>query len=162
MSKVYTLEENLGLLNRVIDENEEFHWLKDYNVRFAIVYVLNTTKDGETIPAFQSLPYRVKVNSAKDRCIKHIDVEIHIDESYFNEADDEEKEAVIFGALSQLEVKCKDGMPILQDDGVVKLVLKKPDMVFEGFSVCASKYRTKSPEHKAFTQLTVEFNDILF
>lgn len=162
MSKVYTLEENLELLNHVINNNEEFHAFKDYNVRFAIVYVLNTTKDGEVIPAFKPLPYKVKVNSAKDRCVKHIDVEIHIDESYFNEADDIEKEAIIFGALNQLEIKCKDDIPILQDDGVVKLVLKRPDMIFEGFSKCAEKYKIKSPEHKAFTQLTTDFNNILF
>lgn len=162
MPKSYTIEKNPEIIDWVIEENDNLAELKEYNIRFAIIYVTNTTSDGEVVPAFKSLPYKVKLNSAKDRCIKNIDVEIHIDESYFNEADDEEKEAVIFGALSQLEVKCKDGMPILQDDGVVKLVLKKPDMVFEGFSVCASKYRIKSPEHKAFTQLTVEFNDILF
>ena len=164
MPKSYTLEENLELLDHVIEEseNEDFHKLKEYNVRFGIVYILNVSRDGETLPVFQSLPYRVKINSMKDRCIKHLDVEIHIDESYLVETDDEEKEAIIFGALNQLEIKYKDNIPVFQDDGVVKLSLKSPDMVFMGFSKCADKYQDKSPEREAFKQLTTEFNDVLF
>ncbi|HHX32218.1 MAG TPA: hypothetical protein GX712_06475 [Bacteroidales bacterium] len=162
MPKSYTIEKNPEIIDWVIEENDNLAELKEYNIRFAIIYVTNTTSDGEVVPAFKSLPYKVKLNSAKDRCIKNIDVEIYIDESYFESADSEEKEAVIYGALNQIVIKHKDGMPIFQDDGVVKLVLKRPDMIFEGFSKCAEKYKIKSPEHKAFTQLTTDFNNILF
>ena len=105
MPKTYTLEKNIELIDKIIDENSDFFELKEYNVRFAIIYVTNTSNDGEVIPAFQSLPYKVKLNSAKDRCIKNVDVEIHVDESYFSSADDKEKEAVIYGALTKEQQK---------------------------------------------------------
>jgi len=162
MPKTYTLEKNIELIDKIIDENSDFFELKEYNVRFAIIYVTNTSNDGEVIPAFQSLPYKVKLNSAKDRCIKNVDVEIHVDESYFSSADDKEKEAVIYGALNQIIIKHKNGAPVFQDDGVIKLTLKQPDMVFIGFSDCARKYEDKSPEKEAFRRLKAEFSDILF
>jgi len=162
MPKSYTIEKNPEIIDWVIEENDNLAELKEYNIRFAIIYVTNTTSDGEVVPAFKSLPYKVKLNSAKDRCIKNIDVEIYIDESYFESADSEEKEAVIYGALNQIVIKHKDGMPIFQDDGVVKLVLKAPDMVFIGFSECARKYKDKSPEKEALRRLKAEFSDIIF
>ncbi len=164
VAKVYTLEENLELLDRVIreSESEEFLRLKEFNVRFAVIYVSNVSDDGEVLPAFKTLPYVVKINSPKDKCVKHVDVEIYIDEAYFAEASDREKEAVIFGALNQIEIKYKNDMPVFQNDGTVKLSLKQPDMVFAGFSECAKKYGDESPERETFRQLTAEFGDILF
>ena len=133
-------KEDYEILNKLM-ATDEYNDLYGYNLRFAILMVTTEDKDGVVMPPYnKSLPYKVKIISAKDRILKKIDVEIHIDRCYWEYNTNEmDKMAIIDGALKQLEVVCKgkDNVPIYEDDGVVKLKLKKPDMIYEGFKSIA-------------------------
>jgi len=156
--------EDLDILTDIL-QDEEYGHLVAYNIRIGLVFVTNSSNSGETKPAFtifgQPTPSKVKLVNAKDRIFKKLDVEILIDEFYWASSDDREKHAIIEGALSQLEISEKSGVVNYNDDGTVKLKLKKPDMVFIGNSKIAEKYRSSSPEMKAFMELKTEFSNIL-
>ena len=127
-----------------------------------MIYV--TTEDNKTgavLPTFKNLPYRVKYNNAKDRLLKKIDIEIQLDTEYWEDITDIEKQAVIFGALNQIEIVEKKNLPAYNDDGTVKIKLRKPDMIYEGYSTIAEKYGSDSPEIKNYRHLNSEFEDIL-
>ena len=153
--------EDREILNEML-YTEDYQNLNGHNIRFALIYV--TTEDNKTgavLPTFKNLPYKVKYNSAKDRLLKKIDVEIQIDTEYWDDLKDIEKQAVIDGALNQIIIVEKKGMPTYNDDGTVKIKLKKPDMVYEGFSEIAEKYGSDSPEIKKYRHLNSEFEGIL-
>jgi hypothetical protein len=141
----------------------DFSELASYNIRFAII---NVTKDDEDDkPIIHPLPYKVKLNSTKDKLLKAIDVEILIDRSYpgFSSVDAEQcEESVYFGALYQLSIVYKKDLPVYNDDGTIKLKLKKPDMVFMGFSLVAAKYEDASAEIKNYNNLKSEFSEVLY
>ena len=148
------------LLSRM--ETENYSSLKDYNIRFAVLLVTNeNTKTGEVLPVFKPLPYRVKLNDIKDRLMKNVDVEVHIDMSYWSECSLEEKEALFDGALEHLEVVYKKDFPVYHDDGVIKLKLVHPDMVYVGYSIIAERHGVKSPEIKTWLEFREEFKDVL-
>ena len=141
---------------------EDYQELNGYNIRFALIYV--TTEDeksGAVIPTFKNLPYKVKYNSAKDRLLKKIDIEIQLDTEYWEDLTDTEKQAVIDGALNQIEIVEKKDLPAYNDDGTVKIKLRKPDMIYEGFSRIAEKYGSDSPEIKKYRRLNSDFEGIL-
>lgn len=141
--------------------SEDYSELSGYNIRFAIVMVTNEGKEGVILPAFKTLPYKVKLYNAKDRVIKRYDVEVQIDTSYWNECEHENEEskyAIIDGVLNQLIIVYKKDMPVMNDDGTVKLKLFKPDLVFEGFSKIADKYTSNSAEMKKLSELRHELN----
>lgn len=154
-----TAEDTKILLSRL--ETEHYSHLKEFNIRFAVIMVTNEDKDGGVMPAFKPLPYRVKFNDIKDRLMKKVDIEVHVDTSYWEECGIEEKEAVFDGALEHLEVVYKKEMPVYNDDGVIKLKKKHPDMNYCGFSVIADRYGVRSPEIKAWVELKDEFREVL-
>ena len=157
----YASTEDREILNEML-QTEDYQNLNGYNIRFALIYV--TTEDdksGVVLPTFKNLPYKVKYNNAKDRLLKKIDVEIQIDTEYWDNLKDIEKQAVIDGALNQIEIVEKKNLPAYNDDGTVKIKLRKPDMVYEGFSRIAEKYGSDSPEIKKYRHLNSEFEDIL-
>ena len=153
--------EDKTLLDEMLT-TEDYQELNGYNIRFALIYV--TTEDeksGAVIPTFKNLPYKVKYNSAKDRLLKKIDIEIQLDTEYWEDLTDIEKQAVIDGALNQIEIVEKKNLPAYNDDGTVKIKLRKPDMIYEGFSRIAEKYGSDSPEIKNYRHLNSEFEGIL-
>ena len=153
--------EDREILNEML-QTEDYQNLNGYNIRFALIYV--TTEDNKTgavLPTFKNLPYRVKYNNAKDRLLKKIDIEIQLDTEYWEDITDIEKQAVIFGALNQIEIVEKKNLPAYNDDGTVKIKLRKPDMIYEGYSTIAEKYGSDSPEIKNYRHLNSEFEDIL-
>lgn len=153
--------EDREILNEML-QTEDYQNLNGYNIRFALIYV--TTEDdksGAVLPTFKNLPYRVKYNNAKDRLLKKIDIEIQLDTEYWEDLTDIEKQAVIDGALNQIEIVEKKDLPAYNDDGTVKIKLRKPDMIYEGFSAIAEKYGPDSPEIKNYRHLNSEFEDIL-
>lgn len=143
--------------------SSEYSELASYNIRFAII---NVTKDDENDkPIFYPLPYKVKLNNAKDKLLKEIDVEILIDRTYpgLSSVDAEQcEESIYYGALNQLDIVYKKDMVVYNDDGTVKLKLKKPDMVFMGFSHVAAKYGTASTEIKNYDELKSKFSEVLY
>lgn len=157
----YASTEDREILNEML-QTEDYQNLNGYNIRFALIYV--TTEDdksGVVLPTFKNLPYKVKYNNAKDRLLKKIDIEIQLDTEYWEDITDIEKQAVIDGALNQIEIVEKKNLPAYNDDGTVKIKLRKPDMVYEGFSRIAEKYGSDSPEIKKYRHLNSEFEDIL-
>lgn len=157
----YASTEDREILNEML-QTEDYQNLNGYNIRFALIYV--TTEDdksGAVLPTFKNLPYKVKYNNAKDRLLKKIDIEIQLDTEYWEDLTDTEKQAVIDGALNQIIIVEKKDMPAYNDDGTVKIKLKKPDMVYEGFSEIAEKYGSDSPEIKKYRHLNSEFEGIL-
>ena len=157
----YASTEDREILNEML-QTEDYQNLNGYNIRFALIYV--TTEDdksGAVLPTFKNLPYKVKYNNAKDRLLKKIDIEIQLDTEYWEDITDIEKQAVIDGALNQIEIVEKKNLPAYNDDGTVKIKLRKPDMIYEGFSRIAEKYGSDSPEIKKYRHLNSEFEDIL-
>ena len=157
----YANTEDREILNEML-QTEDYQNLNGYNIRFALIYV--TTEDdksGAVLPTFKNLPYKVKYNNAKDRLLKKIDIEIQIDTEYWEDITDIEKQTVIYGALNQIEIVEKKDMPAYNDDGTVKIKLKKPDMIYEGYSTVAEKYGAYSPEIKNYRHLNSEFEGIL-
>ena len=157
----YASTEDREILNEML-QTEDYQNLNGYNIRFALIYV--TTEDdksGAVLPTFKNLPYKVKYNNAKDRLLKKIDIEIQLDTEYWEDLTDTEKQAVIDGALNQIIIVEKKDMPAYNDDGTVKIKLKKPDMVYEGFSEIAEKYGSDSPEIKKYRHLNSDFEGIL-
>lgn len=157
----YASTEDREILNEML-QTEDYQNLNGYNIRFALIYV--TTEDdksGAVLPTFKNLPYKVKYNNAKDRLLKKIDIEIQLDTEYWEDITDTEKQAVIDGALNQIEIVEKKNLPAYNDDGTVKIKLRKPDMVYEGFSVIAEKYGSDSPEIKKYRRLNSDFEGIL-
>lgn len=153
--------EDKTLLDEMLT-TEDYQELNGYNIRFALIYV--TTEDeksGAVIPTFKNLPYKVKYNSAKDRLLKKIDIEIQLDTEYWEDLTDTEKQAVIDGALNQIEIVEKKDLPAYNDDGTVKIKLRKPDMIYEGYSTIAEKYGSDSPEIKKYRRLNSDFEGIL-
>ena len=153
--------EDREILNEML-QTEDYQNLNGYNIRFALIYV--TTEDdksGAILSTFKNLPYRVKYNNAKDRLLKKIDIEIQLDTEYWEDITDIEKQAVIYGALNQIEIVEKKNLPAYNDDGTVKIKLRKPDMIYEGYSTIAEKYGSDSPEIKNYRHLNSEFEDIL-
>ena len=157
----YASTEDREILNEML-QTEDYQNLNGYNIRFALIYV--TTEDdksGAVLPTFKNLPYKVKYNNAKDRLLKKIDIEIQLDTEYWEDLIDIEKQAVIDGALNQIEIVEKKNLPAYNDDGTVKIKLRKPDMIYEGFSRIAEKYGSDSPEIKKYRHLNSEFEGIL-
>ena len=157
----YANTEDREILNEML-QTEDYQNLNGYNIRFALIYV--TTEDdksGVVLSTFKNLPYRVKYNNAKDRLLKKIDIEIQLDTEYWEDITDIEKQAVIYGALNQIEIVEKKNLPAYNDDGTVKIKLRKPDMIYEGYSTIAEKYGSDSPEIKNYRHLNSEFEDIL-
>ena len=157
----YASTEDREILNEML-QTEDYQNLNGYNIRFALIYV--TTEDdksGAVLPTFKNLPYKVKYNNAKDRLLKKIDIEIQLDTEYWEDLIDIEKQAVIDGALNQIEIVEKKNLPAYNDDGTVKIKLRKPDMIYEGFSRIAEKYGSDSPEIKNYRHLNSEFEGIL-
>jgi len=154
-------QDDLNLLHSRLDTEYYIH-LKEFNLRFAIILVTNENpKTGEILPAFKTLPYKVKLNNMKDRLIKRVDVEIQIDASYWNNCDIIDKEALFDGVLEQIEIVHKKGLPVYNDDGIVKMRLISPDMVYHGYSVIANRHGIHSPEVKSWIEFKDEFKDIL-
>ena len=135
--------------------------LTDITLDLALIYV--TTEDNKTVvlPTFKNLPYKVKYNNAKDRLLKRLMLKYRLTLSIVIDLKDIEVQAVIDGALNQIIIVEKKGMPVYNDDGTVKIKLKKPDMVYEGFSEIAEKYGSDSPEIKKYRHLNSEFEGIL-
>ena len=153
--------EDKTLLDEMLT-TEDYQELNGYNIRFALIYVTTEDEKSEAvIPTFKNLPYKVKYNSAKDRLLKRIDLEIQLDTEYWNNASDKEKLAVIDGALNQIEIVEKKDLPAYNDDGTVKIKLRKPDMIYEGYSTIAEKYGSDSPEIKKYRRLNSDFEGIL-
>jgi len=153
--------EDKTLLDEML-QTEDYQNLNGYNIRFALIYV--TTEDdksGAVLPTFKNLPYKVKYNNAKDRLLKKIDIEIQLDTEYWEDLTDTEKQAVIDGALNQIMIVEKKDLPAYNDDGTVKIKLRKPDMIYEGFSRIAEKYGSDSPEIKKYRRLNSDFEGIL-
>ena len=92
---------------------------------------------------------------------KKIDIEIQLDTEYWEDLTDTEKQAVIDGALNQIEIVEKKDLPAYNDDGTVKIKLRKPDMIYEGYSNIAEKYGSDSPEIKKYRRLNSDFEGIL-
>lgn len=157
----FATKEDYALLNERL-ESEEYSELGQFRIRFAIVMVTTSDKAGVVLPSFKTLPYNVKLNSAKDRLLKNVDVEIQIDNDYWmNDCREEnDKKAIIDGALEQLEICTKKDDVVMNDDGTVKLKLVKPDLVYEGFLAIAERYEGNSAEVKKMRELKGEFGDI--
>jgi len=161
--KVYTPchSEVYNILNNVLN-TEKFSDLNSYKIRYSVIFVKDLDpKSGEVFSVFQGLPYRVKINNAKDRILKNKDVDIIIDKSYWDSCSDEELEVLMISALSQLQIVVKKDFPVFNEDGVVKLKLKKPDMFFAGFSSIAEEYGSVSPERKLWKDFIYNFTDCL-
>jgi len=136
--------------------------LRSYHLRYSIVMVKNEDpKSGIVLPVYKTLPYKIKINNVKDRILKNKDIDITIDEQYWNNCSEEEKEILIISALSQLIVVVKKDFPVFNEDGVVKLRLKKPDMIFIGFSDIAEEYGSASPEKKLWKEFLNDFEECL-
>lgn len=120
--------------------------------------VTTEDKEGMVLPTFKTLPYKVKLYNAKDRVIKKYDIEVQIDSDYWdNECkNDDSKYAIVDGVLNQLIIVVKKDLPVMNEDGTVKLRLRKPDLVFEGFSKIADKYSGNSAEMKKMSELRNE------
>lgn len=150
-----------NVLDRVLSL-KKFEDLKSFNIRYSVIFVKDQDpKSGEVFPVFQGLPYKVKINNAKDRILKNKDVDIVVDESYWDGCSDEELEVLMISALSQLQVVIKKDFPVYNEDGVVKLRVKKPDMFFVGFSNIAEEYGSASPERKLWKDFLINFESSL-
>ncbi len=161
--KIYELgtPEDLKILMSRL-ETEHYASLKEFNIRFAVILVTNENpKTGEVLPVFKPLPYKVKLNDTKDRLMKQVDVEVQIDASYWSNCGIEDKEALFDGALEHLEIVYKKDFPVYQDDGVVKMKIVHPDMVYLGYSIIAERHGAKSPEIKSWLEFREEFKDVL-
>ena len=155
-------KEDCDFLNEVLN-NEDFKELSTCRIRFALIYVHTSIEDGVVIKSFNCLPYKVKLVNMKDRILKQIDVEIYVDELYWSKALYEKKVALINAALSQISVcQDKNSMPIFQDDGVVKLKLLKPDIIYTGFSNIIEKFGSNSPDIQAWDDLKSNFAGLIF
>jgi hypothetical protein len=155
-------KEDREILEGILME-EDYQPLKACNIRFAVILVTTTNEDGGVLKTFKCQPYKVKLISMKDRLLKNVDVEIHIDESYWIEALEQKKTALLSAALHQIEVALdKNDMPVFQDDGVVKLKLMKPDIMYFGFSEVIEKYGSDSPDIRAWDDLKSEFTGLLY
>lgn len=155
-------EVNDLLENTLLEEDHQE--LKACNIRFAIIFVNTVNEDtGENYNSFSCLPYRVKIIGMKDRLLKNIDVEIQIDENYWEDCTDIMKDALLNAALHQI-IECTDktGMPVFHEDGVVKLKLNKPDIYYVGFSEIIQKYGSDSPDIKMWNRLKTDFSGILY
>lgn len=141
---------------------EEFSHFKIYGIRCALITISTVTEDGEVLPSFPCLPYRVKLISLKDQILKNVDVEIHIDEKYWSSANEKKKFALLSAALSQIFVVLnRDGMPVELENGSNKLKLIKPDINYFGFSNIIEQFGDDSPDIAAWNEVKVEFADLL-
>lgn len=162
--KVYRVAENEELSYLSTAKNlEETEEINSYPIRFSVIFVHKSDKDGNVFRALSPLPYQVKICSQLDAMLKNKDVEIIIDEVYWNELREEiEKVAVMHSALNTLGVrKDKDGLPKVDDNGRVKLFKIQPDMSFAGYSNIAKLYETAAPEVKEYIHMKSEFADEL-
>lgn len=169
MTKSYSLIKSSDTYyNEVVREvletyGELFDELTEFNVKIGIIAVNNIDRIGVVLPAFDTLPYEVKICSSKNRALNKLDAIIYIDHNYYDNASEKEKHAIIFGAYNQIEIiKDKDGIPSSRDDGAVKLRVKKPDIIFTGFIQCLEKFGFDSPEMKAFQKLKLDHGDVLY
>lgn len=154
--------ETKALFNEVL-ELEEYSDLKQFNVRFAIVTVTIVDEEiGQAFPVFKTLPYKVKINNIKDRLLKQFDVEILIDGTYWSRVDEEKQKALFAGALYSIEVVYKKDFVAYDEDGVIKMKLLKPDMIFVGYSGIAEKYGYDSPEMMVWQDFINVFDSILY
>lgn len=155
-----------GILDFLLTDTENYGFVNEtirgFNIRFAIITVeLSDNNTGETFPALKPLPYKVKLNNGKDRLLKNIDVEILIDKVYWDNCNENEIEALLATALYSLEVVVKQDFPVYNDDGVVKMRLKKPDMMFTGFSDMANQFDSNSVERKMWNEFLNNFGDVM-
>lgn len=162
---IYSLasKEDFNLLEDVLLK-EDHQQLKVCNIRFAMIFVsVENDETGETYNSFSCLPYRVKLINIKDRLLKNVDVEIQIDENYWEASSEDMKIALLNAALFQICICTdKNDLPLFQEDGVVKLKLNKPDIYYFGFSEIIQKFGADSPDIKAWNNLKTDFSGILY
>ena len=142
------------------DENNEM--LKAFSIRYGIIVLTNVDNAGITKKAFKTLPYKVKICSPADKITKNYDVEVTIDHTYWTSLrTDEEKFALFYSILNQLEVKLdKDGMPKMDENGRIKLFKKNSDLVIECQSSSALANKYDSPEIKTMREIKTEFDEV--
>lgn len=159
--KTYTL-----LSSPIIDEILENIEPPYNNIKYLFVLVANVSKYGILFPSLKIeeifVPTKTKILSKKDRLIKNAHVEIIIDQVFWDEADDIEKEAIIAHALQRvLIVEDNTGAPKLDENNDMILKINPYNMVFFGYSKIAYKYKDNSIEIKNFKKLLLDYNHIL-
>lgn len=162
--KIYRMAEDdvLDYLNTVLslEENEE---INSYNIRWGVL--LQSDSNGEYDPSeylSSTLPYTVKICSPKDVILKNIDVEVVIDEYYWNACrEDIEKVALMHSIVACVTAKKdKEGYPTVNDNGRVKLKLVKPDICYAGNSYIAELYGSDSVEVKILRHLKSYYSEV--
>ena len=71
------------------------------------------------------------------------------------------KMALLATCLYSLDVVVKKDFPVYNEDGVVKMRLKKPDMIFTGFGEMAKQFEVNSVEHCLWREFLIEFGDVI-
>lgn len=119
--------------------------------------------DDEDVDNLTLLPYTTKVASDKDNLLKNIHVESSVNYEYWAMLNSiEQKVALIDSIINSVNVVLgKDGEIVVKDNGFVKLKVKKPDIVYNGYSDIIEKYGHVSPEVKLM-RLLKNFNPKLF
>lgn len=155
-SKEYyeTLEKVLSL-----KENEDISGL---GVRWVILTWYADEEEYDKINTPFVSPYEVKLCSKKDKLLKNADVEIVIEEKYWDSCVNEiEKIALIHSAVGSVCPKSdKFGNPKFGDDGRVELKLKKADIVYSANSEIARLYGRDSVEVKTLMKLKDVYEDV--
>lgn len=163
MKKDYQLacNEYYDILKKVLllKENEDISGL---GIRWVILsWYANDEEYDKTNTPFIS-PYEVKLCNKKDKLLKNADVEIVIEEKYWDSCiNDVEKIALMHSAVGSVCPKIdRYGNPKFGDDGRVELKLRKADIVYSANSNIARLYGRDSVEVKTLMKLKDVYEDV--
>ena len=96
----------------------------------------------------------IKIKGAREHNLKNIDIEITIDSLYWQNASIEERKSTIDHELTHIVVKLdKEGLPKVDDDGLVCFKMRRHDLVYWGFKEILERNKTNSIEYQSFKNL---------
>ena len=158
MKRSYKLadEETMQLVTQVMNESHKH--LSEVGARFQIVMSEAVDRDGNiTYSLFANgvcCAAKIGLYNKKNRIIKNIDFEITIDSLFWENATIEERKSTIDHELTHIAIKLdKEGLPKIDDDGLVCFKMKRHDLVYWGFKEILERNKSNSIEYQSFRNL---------
>lgn len=158
MKRSYRLadDKTIQLVSQVMNESHKH--LAEVGVRFQIVMSEAMDRDGNIVYSLSKdgiyCAAKIGLHNKKNRIIKNIDIEITIDSLYWQNASIEERKSTIDHELTHIVVKLdKEGLPKVDDDGLVCFKMRRHDLVYWGFKEILERNKTNSIEYQSFKNL---------
>jgi hypothetical protein len=142
------------------------HPISEYGIEFTVIFAYgDAEKDKAAISKYGSpASYDVKIYNGQERLLHNCETHacIILDGDDWSKRADENKEAVIYGALSSVEVKLdKNDEVVLDEYDMIKLKKVKPDIIWTGNTILLEKYGTESEEYKTYKKLQRVIEELL-